>query len=106
MEIKKIATRKLSDEVISKISEDSVMEGMRRCEEETVIKVLTQFLGRIPTEDDFKRCQKFTYENVFDSYEFAYDGRKLGTVKYNFGNSNPFDPQPKMAVEFTPSSSE
>lgn len=112
MELRQFLNKELEKELIKKIpdsnfSTNPIIEGMKRCEEETIIKVLTQYLHREPTNEDFKKVTRYFYQELgTDNYELTYEKVRLGVISYDFGMSNPLDPQPVFSVNFIPSSSE
>lgn len=49
-------------------------------ENETILKVLENHLGRKPTAEDALMCAKFYPKGERSFYAFAYKGQKLGTM--------------------------
>lgn len=50
-------------------------------EEQLLVEVLQEHLGRLIVTDDFKDCEMKYYEVLPDEYVFAYKGIDLGVVK-------------------------
>jgi hypothetical protein len=50
-------------------------------EEQLLVEVLQEYLGRLVIADDFKDCQLKHYEVLPDEYIFAHKGIELGVVK-------------------------
>lgn len=64
-------------------------------EEELVIKLLTEYLGREPKLEDYKRCTKIYHPGEPINYDFAFDDVTLGYVRYEIYG-------PKTTITFTP----
>lgn len=67
----------------SKICE-MVTRGQLGAEESCLIQVLTQYLERKPTDDDFRNCTKIERQGIINSYVLAYKDVKLGLVSRSF----------------------
>lgn len=81
-----------------------IMDSINKMEEDCLKKIMRQVLGREPIPTDFKRLTKYTYEGRPDEYQIGFDGEKIGTVKYNFGNQFYFNrnTESRISIEFTP----
>ena len=55
-----------------------------KAEEDCVIQILQIYLGRIPTIEDFKKCERCFQQGCSDWYYFKYDGVLLGRIEYVF----------------------
>lgn len=60
---------------------DDVAEQMREKEESLFIKILIDYLGRKPTEDDARRCTLASHESHPGKRLFAYDDVVLGRIE-------------------------
>lgn len=97
-----IDNQRLQDIFITQTS--SAVEMMQRKEEELLIKVLSNYLGREPKEEDFKRVTRYFYHDAIYKYQLSYDNILLGEVK----NLVPNDPWGHfdfgIGIEFIPNS--
>lgn len=61
-----------------------VIRTIQANEENLINQVLTQFLGRRPDVEDYKKCTRFFQRDRSGEYELAYENTPLGTVKTSF----------------------
>ena len=71
--------------------QDQINQAMVDCHEKVLKDVLRQLLKREPVLEDAKRLTRYTYQGVFEYYDLAFDGVKVGRVTYG-GASVVFEP--------------
>lgn len=68
--------------------QDELIKTVADLEEATLQKALAKHLKRIPTEEDYKKCQMLFKRGDNVNYYFSYDGTVLGYVKKSFDYTN------------------
>ncbi len=76
-----------------------VTKHQNQAEEECLTKVLTAYLEREPTDDDFMNCTQLVNEGNVNQYVLAHLDVKLGMITRSFVDDNG---TPTFRVEFEP----
>lgn len=102
----------INDAIMQKPAVESVSNGLVEkvrkellaMEQSVVEQAISNFTGRKPNEEDFKKCKRMFNYGVNDTYLLEYAGYKLGYVKVNYGRFNNVlnYENNKIGIEFTP----
>ena len=60
---------------------NGMADKMMEAEEQVLLEVLEKYLGRIPTVEDYKKCERMIKEGQPEKYLFGYDKNILGRIE-------------------------